>query len=79
MGLQLNIFLVRNFFINNRCCRVMHAATLKHFPYLVMLFAKKGYSSHCRVLSFLGFFSHCGPKELKSFNINRAYLSFLDS
>lgn len=35
----LNIFLVWNFF-NNRCCRVMHAAT-QHFPYLVSLFAKR--------------------------------------
>lgn len=39
-GIQLNIFLVWNFFINNRCCRVMHAAA-QCFPYLVSLFAKR--------------------------------------
>lgn len=78
MGLQLNIFLVQNFLL------IIGAAgscmlQLLTFPLFGYAFCKKGYSSHCRVLSFLGFFPHCGPKELKSFNINRAYLSFIDS
>lgn len=77
-GLQLNIFLVRNFFINNRCCRVMHAATL-NISLIWLCFLQKGLQFTLQSIKLSGFFPHCGPKELKSFNINRAYLSFLDS
>lgn len=40
MGYNSEYFSSLKFFINNRCCRVMHAAT-QHFPYLVQLFAKR--------------------------------------
>lgn len=69
-GIQLNIFLVQNFFINNWCCWVMHASTL-NIPLFGSTFCKKGYSSHCRVnikLSGLVFFSPpLWPKRIKIF------------
>lgn len=45
------------------------------FPLLGYAFCRKGCSSHCRVsIKLSGFFPHCGPKELKSFNINREHI-----
>ena len=40
-GLRLNIFLVWNFFINTRCCQLMHAATL-NISLIWLCFLQKG-------------------------------------
>lgn len=53
----------------------MHASTL-NIHLFGSTFCKKGYSSHCRVNIKLSEVPppNCGPKELKSFNINREHI-----
>lgn len=64
MGLQLNIFLVWNFFINNRCCRVMHAATL-NISLIWLCFLQKGLQFTLQNIKLSGFFPPLWPQRIK--------------
>lgn len=74
---SLNIFLVWNYFVINDSAAGSCVLQLLTFPLLGSAFCKKGCSSHSRLsIRLSGFFfsPNCGPKQLKSFNINREHI-----
>lgn len=71
MGYNSEYFSSVEFFINNRCCRVMRTATL-NISLIWFSFLQKGLQVTLQSIKLSGFFffffyPNCGPKELKIF------------